>query len=105
MIAWTDYPFTWLGDAAGEEAPIREIIVISYDDNKYCKIKIVDREVEIKSGYIYQRKGRYGKVPCISRRQLALLSPNAKLTGGPSGPSGLNAGLGTGPERKDDGHY
>lgn len=81
MKAWTDYPFTWLGDTAGEEAPVREIEVLSYDDNKYCRIRISGEEDEIKAGYIYQREGRCGEVPTITRRQLAMLVPNVELTG------------------------
>lgn len=73
MKAWTDYPFTWLGDMAGKEAPVREIEVLSYDDDKYCRIEVCGGEDEIKAGYVYQRKGRYGEVPAITREQLALL--------------------------------
>lgn len=82
MKAWTDYPFTWLGDTAGQEAPVREIEVLSYDANKYCRIMISDEEDEIKAGYIYQREGRCGEVPTITRRQLAMLVHNAKLNSG-----------------------
>lgn len=81
MKAWTDYPFTRLGDEAGKEAPVREIEVLSYDDDKYCRIKVCGGEDEIKSGYIYQREGRYGEVPPITRRQLAMLVPNVDVTG------------------------
>ena len=76
MKAWTDYPFTWLGDTAGQEAPVREIEVISYDDNKYCRIKVCGGEDEIKAGYIYQLEGRYGEVPMITKYQLATLVRN-----------------------------
>ena len=91
MKAWTDYPFTWLGDEPGKEAPVREIEVVSYDDDKYCRIKVCGGEDEIKSGYIYQREGRYGEVPPITRRQLAMLAnvqdhrPCAPLAQGPRG--------------------
>ena len=73
MKAWTDYPFEWLGDIAGKEAPVREVEVISYDDNKYCRIRIGNDVDEIKAGYIYQRPGRYGDVPQITREQLSEL--------------------------------
>ena len=73
MKAWTDYPFTWLGDTALQRAPVREIEVLSYDDNKYCHIRVDGGEDEIKSGYIYQREGRIGKVPVITKEQLAML--------------------------------
>lgn len=76
MKAWTDYPFTWLGDIAGQKAPVREIEVLSYDDDKYCKIKVGDGEDEIKSGYIYQHAGRLGEVPTITQKQLAALVSN-----------------------------
>lgn len=57
---------------------MREIEVLSYDDNnKYCRIKVCDAEDQIKAGYIYQREGRYGEVPPITRRQLAMLVPDA----------------------------
>lgn len=48
MKAWTDYPFTWLGDEAGEEAPIREIDVISYDHDKYCRVKVCGAKMKSK---------------------------------------------------------
>jgi len=85
MNAWTDYPFTWLGDTAGMEAPAREIDVLSCDDNKYCRIKVCGGEDEIKSGYIYQAEGHYGEVPPITRRQLVMLAHNAELTSPPVG--------------------
>ena len=73
MKAWTDYPFTWLGDTAGQIAPVREIEVLSYDQDKYCKIMVCGQREEIKAGYVYQKEGRCGEVPAINRRQLALL--------------------------------
>lgn len=76
MKAWTDYPFAWLGDAEGKEAPVREIEVLSYDNNKYCRIKVCGGEDEIKAGYIYQREGRYGDVPQITPEQLKKLVHN-----------------------------
>lgn len=81
MKAWTDYPFTWLGDTAGQKAPVREIEVLSYDDNKYCRIKVCGGEDEIKAGYIYQREGRCGDVPTITRSQLAILVHNVEVRG------------------------
>lgn len=77
MKAWTDYPFTQLGDEDGKEAPVREIEVLSYDDDKYCRISVCGCEDEIKAGYIYQREGRYGEVPQITHQQLAMLVHNA----------------------------
>lgn len=73
MKAWTDYPFEFLGDIPNQQAPVREIEVLSYDGDKYCRIRVEGREEEIKSGYIYQREGRIHEVPAITRRQLAML--------------------------------
>lgn len=70
MRAWTDYPFTWLGDVAGKEAPIREIKVVSYDGDKYCQIMVADRYDFIKRGYIYQKPGRCGDVKQLTDKQL-----------------------------------
>jgi hypothetical protein len=70
MKAYTDYPFIELGDTEGQRAPVREIKVLSYDGDKYCRV-LVDRvDAEIKAGYIYQREGRYGSVPNVTRSQL-----------------------------------
>jgi hypothetical protein len=55
---YTDYPFSFLGDINGEIAPIREIKVLSYDNNKYCEILVDGHKTEIKSGYIYTNKSR-----------------------------------------------
>jgi hypothetical protein len=88
MRAWTDYPFTWLGDTAHKVAPVREIRVLEYDGNKYCRVRVVTDEPivlagrglnyfdEIKSGYVYQRAGRQGEVPCVTIRRLDRLALN-----------------------------
>lgn len=73
MKAWTDYPFEQLGDIAYQKAPIREVIIISYDDNLYCKVNVkgVNGVFEVKCKYLYQKEGRCGEVPMITQRQLA----------------------------------
>ena len=81
MKAWTDYPFTQLGDISGKIAPVREIDVVEYDDDKYCVILITAEDgslltSEIKAGYIYQKPGRLGDVPGLTKNQLAALVPN-----------------------------
>ena len=75
MKAWTDYPFAHLQDEAGKKAPVREIEVLSYDGDKYCRVRVCGHEDEIKAGYIYQREGRFGEVPQLTREHLAKL-PN-----------------------------
>lgn len=75
LKAWTDYPFTWLGDKGGEEAPVREVEVFEYDDNKYCRVRVCGGVDEVKAGYLYQAPGRLGEVPPILLSQLAPLVP------------------------------
>lgn len=60
--AWTDYPFTELGDRPFEEAPIRQIRIISYDGDKYVNGTINGIDVSIKLGYCYRTRGRLGEV-------------------------------------------
>lgn len=66
--AWTDYPIEELGDTPDQEAPIREIEVLSYDQNKYAVILVSGVKTEIKISYCYMRKGRCGEVPMLNRR-------------------------------------
>jgi hypothetical protein len=65
-ILYTDYPFEELGDKAGKKAPIRKVMPISYDNNKYVKVLIEGIYSEIKSGYIYTEYGRCGDVPTFN---------------------------------------
>jgi hypothetical protein len=70
---FTDYPITELGDEEFKEAPIRQCELISYDDNKYCYVKVEGIEKEIKRCYIYPQKGRCGEVDCISNSEIKML--------------------------------
>lgn len=58
MRAYTDYPFDFLGDTNGEEAPIRQVEVLYYDQDKYCKIVVEGQETFVKSGYLYKQPVR-----------------------------------------------
>lgn len=79
---WTDYPFTQLGDVAHTEAPIREVQALSYDGDKYVRIRLPDGSTdEIKSGYLYTAEGRIGTVPRISRQALQALKPSPEPPG------------------------
>ncbi len=73
MKAWTDYPFTCLGDEPYKKAPIREIEVLTYDRDKYCWVRVSGVLEEIKAGYIYQKAGRLGEVPSVLLQQLEKL--------------------------------
>ena len=66
MKAWTDYPFTELGDIEYQKAPVREVRIISYDGNKYCHIEVGGIESSVKLGYLYQKPGRLYEVPKVS---------------------------------------
>jgi hypothetical protein len=70
MIAYTDYPIAQLGDEPGRLAPMRECMVISYDYDKYCKIRVLGVITEIKAGYIYKTSGRFGKAEPINPNKL-----------------------------------
>lgn len=74
MKAWTDYPFTLLGDVVGIQAPVREIEVINYDGDKYCDIIVENRHTSVKAGYCYKQPGRYSEVPAIDKSTLPLKS-------------------------------
>ena len=67
---FTDHPITELGDKEFVEAPIRECELLSFDDNKYCYVKVEGIEKEIKRCYIYPQKGRYGDVDCVSIEEI-----------------------------------
>ena len=73
MRAWTDYPILALGDRPMEEAPVREVKVISYDGDKYCRVSVEGVEESIKAGYLYQLPGRLNNQPPpikLTREQL-----------------------------------
>jgi hypothetical protein len=56
MNKWfTDYPLF----VTEIKAPIREIKVLSYDGDKYCKVEYEGEIFEIKSGYIYPKRERH----------------------------------------------
>ena len=71
---YTDYPILFLGDISGKTAPIREVIPVSYDGDKYVYVRLPisspDNIVEIKRAYIYTKPGRCGTVPTINRKEL-----------------------------------
>jgi hydrogenase maturation factor len=77
---YTDYPIIELGDEEFKEAPIRECELLSYDDNKYCYVKVEGIEKEIKRCYIYSQKGRCGEVDCVSIEEIKeLLKEEPKI--------------------------
>lgn len=78
ITAWTDYPFTELGDEPYKKAPIRHVNVISYDGDKYAKVTFADSGdvLEVKNGYLYRKRGRWhDAVKTISRRKLERMIP------------------------------
>jgi hypothetical protein len=72
LIAFTDYPL--YHREAGKLAPIRKVEVLSFDGNKYVKIKYRGRLFEIKAGYLYIKYGRYGEVPRIKLKTIPIIS-------------------------------
>ncbi len=65
-ILYTDYPFIELGDEAGKKAPIRKVMPMEYDGDKYVKVLVDGVYSEIKAGYIYTKRGRCGEVPAFN---------------------------------------
>lgn len=74
LTCWTDYPFVELGDTPGQLAPVRHVNVISYDHNKYVRVSFehCGDHLDVKSGYLYSKRGRYGQVPVVNRRKIEL---------------------------------
>lgn len=70
QILFTDYPFAELLDSTGKKAPVRKVLPISYDQDKYVKVLVDGVYCEVKRGYIYTERGRYGEVPSITHDQL-----------------------------------
>lgn len=73
---YTDYPIVELGDLPYVEAPIRECELVSFDGDKYVKVRIHGYSglvTEMKWGYVYMGKGRYGEVPKLTLEQVEYL--------------------------------
>ena len=68
MKVYTDLPIEKLGDLPHRIAPVREVKIISYDGNKYCHVEVNGVMLDIKTGYLYSKKGRHGEVPNIGER-------------------------------------
>ncbi len=69
MKVWTDYPFRE-NDlprfSQRQLAPIRKVRVISWDGNKYVRVRWRREVVEIKYGYLYAVPARCGDVPHVN---------------------------------------
>ena len=64
-ILYTDYPFVELGDKPNKKAPVRKVLPIDYDGDKYCTVFVEGIYGNIKAGYIYTTRGRCGEVPAF----------------------------------------
>lgn len=60
QILFTDYPFVELGDEPGKKAPVRKVLPLNYDGDKYCDVLVDGIYSNIKAGYIYTERGRCG---------------------------------------------
>jgi len=65
-VFFTDYPFVELGDTPGKIAPVRKVLPLSYDGDKYCDVLVGGINSKIKAGYIYTERGRCGEVPVFN---------------------------------------
>lgn len=50
---WTDYPFTGLGDIPYTKVPIRQVTLVSFDEDRYCEVLVEGQLFEVKLGYLY----------------------------------------------------
>jgi len=78
IIAYTDYPFVELGDKEGEQAPVRPVIVVEYDGDKYAKVMYNGITEDVKTGYLYSQSGQYGEVPRLDPKILRSLYEKSK---------------------------
>ncbi len=53
-MAYTDYPFVELGDTPRKHAPIRRVEIVGYDGNKYATVRIGDKTLSVKAGYLHE---------------------------------------------------
>lgn len=70
MKGYTDYPIIELGDVGGEVAPVREVEILDYDEDKYATVRVDGVQTSIKRGYLYPKPGRDGETPCFSHDDL-----------------------------------
>lgn len=56
ITCWTDYPILALGDASGKPAPIRQVRVLSYDQNKYAKVIVLNPELKSGNKVVFHPK-------------------------------------------------
>ena len=68
MKAWTDYPL--YPSEKGKIAPVRKVLFLHWDGNKYGFIYYKGDIFNLKISYLYSEYGRLGKVPrlVISKR-------------------------------------
>jgi hypothetical protein len=70
FFIWTDYPFNEFGDVPFEEAPFREVRLVSYDGDKYCRVEFMEKCVEVKAGYLYYSPRVNNEAEKISKETL-----------------------------------
>lgn len=46
---WTDYPLTHTDDHV-----MKEVTLLSFDENKYCQVEYLGEVYEVKAGYLYK---------------------------------------------------
>ena len=69
MKVFTDYPFDNI-DEPYKEAPIREVVIVAYDGNKYCEVKFGEVYQDVKRGYLYKTPCRCGDEPCLTENEV-----------------------------------
>lgn len=78
MKVWTDYPFR-ANDRPLSFAPIRKVRVLNWDGDKYVTIRWRDEIHEVKFGYLYPERGRYGDHHHVNPRLYPLMDMETPL--------------------------
>ena len=79
MKAYTDYPIEELGDIFCIEAPIRKVEILSYDNDKHCKVFVNGIIKSIKRGYLFHTPGRAPGSEPISHNELKKLNGKERI--------------------------
>ncbi len=53
ITAYTDYPFVELGDPPLIATPMRHVVILSYDGDRYATIVVEGVVLSVKRGYLY----------------------------------------------------
>ena len=71
ISCWTDYPIKELGDEDYQQAPLRQVIVLNYDGDKYVNVQLKSHPgivVSFNYRYLYTNNTDY---KCVNHRKIS----------------------------------